>query len=67
MHIGFWWESQKERDKLDVDEHNIKIDRREKNGLLWAGFIYLRIRTGEHSCEHGKEALGSVYCWEILD
>jgi hypothetical protein len=29
MHIGYWWESQKERDRLDIWVDNIKLDLRE--------------------------------------
>jgi hypothetical protein len=43
-----WLESQKERDyweDLDVDGDNIKMDLRKWNGMVWAGFIWLRIEA----------------------
>jgi hypothetical protein len=44
MHIGYWWESQKERDHwedLDVDwKDNIKWIQKKQDGVIW-----LRIGT----------------------
>jgi hypothetical protein len=37
MHVGYWWESQKERDHW---EHNIKIDLRE---IGWDGVNWIDV------------------------
>jgi hypothetical protein len=33
---------------------------------FWDGFIWLRIGTSGGSCEHSKEASGSVKAWDFL-
>jgi hypothetical protein len=47
VHVGFWWESQKERDRyedLDIDERIILRWILEKeHGEFWAGLVWLRI------------------------
>jgi hypothetical protein len=51
MHIGYWWESQQERDHKedqDVGEWTmLKMDLREMwwGGMVWTGSILLRIGT----------------------
>jgi hypothetical protein len=49
MYIGYWWETQKERDHQEDQDmwvNNIKTDFREReNGVVWAGLIWLMIRT----------------------
>jgi hypothetical protein len=49
MHIGCWWESQKERHHLedqDVGEWTIlKLILRRYDGMEWIGLIWLRIGT----------------------
>jgi hypothetical protein len=49
MHIGYWWESQKERDHYedqDVDGWTIlKYILYRWNGMVWTGSIWFRIRT----------------------
>jgi hypothetical protein len=49
MPIGFWWDSQKERNQLDdLDIGGRMILRRileNKNGVLWTGLIWLWIGT----------------------
>jgi hypothetical protein len=37
MHIGYWWESQKERDHWE-DQDNIKMDLRE---IGWDGMVWI--------------------------
>jgi hypothetical protein len=39
MHVGYWWEIQKEGDHWE-DQDNIKMDLRDRIGLIW-----LRIGT----------------------
>jgi hypothetical protein len=41
---------------------NIKMDLR-YDGVVWTGFIWLRIGTSEL----GNEPLGSTKCWEVLE
>jgi hypothetical protein len=70
MHIGYWWESHKERDHLGrprsrwVD--NIKMGLRE---IGWYGLDLFGSGEGpvEGSCEHGNETSGSIKFWEILE
>jgi hypothetical protein len=52
MHIGFWWEIQKERDhQEDLRsrwDNNIRMDLRERereDGMVWIGLMWLRIGT----------------------
>jgi hypothetical protein len=49
MHIGYWWESQKERDhweEQDVGVWTILKQILEKwDGMVWTGSIWLRIET----------------------
>jgi hypothetical protein len=49
MHIGFWWESQKQRDhKEDLDiggRITLSLILEKLVGLVWTGFIWLRITT----------------------
>jgi hypothetical protein len=68
MHIGYWWESQKERDlgrprRRWVD--NIKMDLRE------IGYGLDRSGSGsgpvEGCFEHGNEPSDSIKCWEVLE
>jgi hypothetical protein len=46
MHIGYWWDSQKETDTLEGQkrrwEINIKMDLR-SDGVVWTGSIWLRV------------------------
>jgi hypothetical protein len=36
-----------------------------RDGLVWTGLIWLRIRTMERCCEHGKPS-SSIQIWEFL-
>jgi hypothetical protein len=49
MHIGYWWESQKERDHwedLDVCERTIINQFLERwDGVVWIGLFWLKIGT----------------------
>jgi hypothetical protein len=45
---------------------NSKIDLRE-DGMVWIGFMWLRMGTSEVSCEHNNEPSGSIRCWEVLE
>jgi hypothetical protein len=46
MHIGFWWESQKERDRyVDLDVGGRIILRWILGRMGWTGVIWLRIGT----------------------
>jgi hypothetical protein len=57
MLIGYWWESQGERDHWeDQDEGGRRI-------LKYK--IYLA--SDRDSCEHGNEPSGSIKCWEVLE
>jgi hypothetical protein len=47
-------------------EGNIKIDLR-KDEVVCTGFIWLRPRLVEGSCEHGNKPSGSIKCWKILE
>jgi hypothetical protein len=47
--IGIWWESQKERDLQEDPEVGgrimLKCVLNKQDGVVWTGFIWLRIRT----------------------
>jgi hypothetical protein len=54
MHIGYWWESQKERDHCeDQDADGWTILKRileRKDGMAWIGLLRLRIGTSVGPC-----------------
>jgi hypothetical protein len=49
MHIGFWWEYQKERDNYEDPHVNVRMVLRwiveRWDGVVWTGLIRLRIGT----------------------
>jgi hypothetical protein len=48
MHIGFWWESQKEKDhweNIEVGGRMLKWMLERQGGMVWTGLIWLRIGT----------------------
>jgi hypothetical protein len=72
MHVGYWWESQKERHhQEDQDMVGLIILKgivERYDGVVWIKLIWLRIGTsGEGSCEHGNEPSGSIKCWKVLE
>jgi hypothetical protein len=38
-----------------------------QDGMIWTGFMWLRIGQVEGPCEHGNEPSGSIKFWEILE
>jgi hypothetical protein len=59
MHIGYWWESHKERDYFEDQDVGVWtvlkwiVERCE--GMVWIGMIWLRIGTVKGSCDHGNK------------
>jgi hypothetical protein len=58
MHVDYWWESQKKRERWD----NLNISGRIllkwilewSNGIIWTGLIWLRIVSVVGCLEHGN-------------
>jgi hypothetical protein len=68
MHIGYWWERQKERDYYEAQDVGGWVDKT-KMGLRdteWDGMDRINSGSGqgpvEGSCEHGNESSGSIKC-----
>jgi hypothetical protein len=47
-------------------EDNIKINLQEEGCVAWAGWIWLRVRTGGKLCKCGNLPLGSIKFGEFL-
>jgi hypothetical protein len=49
MHIGYWWESRKEREPYEIEDVGgwtiLKWILERWDGVVWIGFIWLRIGT----------------------
>jgi hypothetical protein len=65
MHVGYWWENEKERDHWENQLLGgwaiLKWILERQNGMVWTGLMWLRIGT-----EHGNEPLGSIKCWGVI-
>jgi hypothetical protein len=70
MHVGYWWESQKEKRLLGTQKRrwmdNINTDLT-RYRIGWYGLDRSGSRYGtvEGSCEQGNEPSGSIKSWEI--
>jgi hypothetical protein len=56
IRIGYWWESQKERDHCEDQDVG-----------GWTILKWISERSVEASCEHGIEPSSSINCWEVLE
>jgi hypothetical protein len=69
-HIGYWWQSQKERDPLEGQDVGCWIIFRWILGEMGWNTVYwigLAQETVEGSFECGDEPLDCTKCWEILE
>jgi hypothetical protein len=68
---GFWWGNPRERDHLvepGVDGRIILSQIfRKWDVRIWTGLMWLRIETGDGTCECSNEHSGSIKCGEFLD
>jgi hypothetical protein len=67
MHIGYWWESQKERDHYeDQDVVGLKWILERWDDMDW--IVMAQVTDQRRALyEHGNEPCGSVKCWEVLE
>jgi hypothetical protein len=56
MHIGYWSESQRDRDHYEDQDIG-----------AWTILKLILKRPMEGSCEHDDEPSGSIKCWEVLE
>jgi hypothetical protein len=70
MHIGYWWESQKERAHWEDQDVGWRIILKWIfDGLRWYGLDLTGSKYGpvQGSCEHGNKLSDSIKCREVLE
>jgi hypothetical protein len=65
MHLGYWWESQKEGDHWE-DVGGWTIFKWILREIGWDGVDWMDMAQ-EGSCEHGFEPSGSFICWDVVE
>jgi hypothetical protein len=62
MHIGYWWEWQKESDHWeDQDIGEWTVDLRE---IGWDGMDWIDLAQNRDQC---RTLMSTVKCWEVLE
>jgi hypothetical protein len=74
MHIGYWWERQKERDHKEVQGIGVWTILRWILETEWCGVDWIDLaqdmeqcRVLVNSCKHGNKSSGFITCWEVLE